>query len=226
MKKLIALVMLLGCGATQAALIDRGNGLIYDDFLDVTWLSDTNLAASNSFGVSGIDASGVMSWDTANAWIAAMNSDGGVGYLGFNQWRLSSSVFPDAGCDNDGSGAYATAGYGCTASEFGHLFYSDLGVPGDGTTNMLTNGDPDAALFSNLWSVHYWTSSEFSTDTDQAWTFTIEGSQHTHPKTINAVAWAVADGDVAASVVPIPAAVWLFGSGLGLLGWMRRRQAA
>jgi hypothetical protein len=28
------------------------------------------------------------------------------------------------------------------------------------------------------------------------------------------------------SVVPIPAAVWLFGSGLGLLGWMRRRPTA
>ena len=28
------------------------------------------------------------------------------------------------------------------------------------------------------------------------------------------------------SVVPVPAAVWLFGSGLGLLGWMQRKPAA
>lgn len=29
--------------------------------------------------------------------------------------------------------------------------------------------------------------------------------------------------DVTVTVVPVPAAVWLFASGLGLLGWMRRR---
>jgi hypothetical protein len=31
---------------------------------------------------------------------------------------------------------------------------------------------------------------------------------------------------VGASVIPIPAAVWLFGSALGLLGWIRRRKSA
>jgi hypothetical protein len=34
--------------------------------------------------------------------------------------------------------------------------------------------------------------------------------------------WAVSNGDVLAPV-PIPAAVWLFGSALGVMGWMRRK---
>ena len=38
----------------------------YDDVLDITWLADADLAASNTFGVSGIDSFGLMSWDTAN----------------------------------------------------------------------------------------------------------------------------------------------------------------
>jgi hypothetical protein len=32
--------------------------------------------------------------------------------------------------------------------------------------------------------------------------------------------------DINVTAVPIPAAVWLFGSGLGLLGWFRRRRTA
>ncbi len=40
-KKTATVVLLVGLGFTgtsQASLIDRGNGLLYDDVLNVTWL--------------------------------------------------------------------------------------------------------------------------------------------------------------------------------------------
>ena len=63
------------------------NNAVYDDVLDITWLANANLAASNTFGVAGINGSGRMTWDTAQSWISAMNSDGSNGYLGVNSWR-------------------------------------------------------------------------------------------------------------------------------------------
>jgi len=44
-------------GISQASLYDRGEGLIYDDVLDVTWLKDANYAKT-----SGHDADGRMTW--------------------------------------------------------------------------------------------------------------------------------------------------------------------
>jgi hypothetical protein len=65
----------------------------YDAVLDVTWLADSRLAASQTFGVPGILTSpqsrGSMDWATAHTWIAAMNAfDGGAGWLGVNTWRM------------------------------------------------------------------------------------------------------------------------------------------
>ena len=69
----------------------------YDTDLDITWLADANLAASNTFGIgtASINSFGVMHWDTANTWIANMNTSG---YLGFNDWRLPTTQQPDPSC--------------------------------------------------------------------------------------------------------------------------------
>src|ERR1035438_5147029 len=87
-KKPLILALLAGLalfGAGQAALIDNGGGLIYDSVLNITWLQNANLAASNTFGVSGIGADGSMTWNTAQSWIGAMNA---ADYLGQSDWRL------------------------------------------------------------------------------------------------------------------------------------------
>src|SRR6185369_11712010 len=92
---------------------------VYDPVADVTWLANANLAAEWPFGVRGVLADGAMSRETADAFIAAMNRDGGRGYLGQNRWQLPPTN-PDPSCTNpDG-------GYNCDGSPLGTLYYTHL----------------------------------------------------------------------------------------------------
>ena len=210
---LVALVLgaFVGLGSTaDAALSPRLGGMaVYDDDLDVTWLADAD--ANN----------GRMTWLDANAWAASL----AVG--GFTDWRLPTTADPDASCTDDAAGTNPSAdaiGWNCTGSELGHLFYNELG--GTAGISILSSGDPDLALFSNI-QPFYWSSTQSVAKPDFAWIFEPvhdfqlhSGVQQTVAKGNIEWAWAVRTGDVGA--VPIPAAAWLFGSALGLLGWMRR----
>ncbi len=151
------LALLLWGGLGQAALHDRGNGLIYDDVLDVTWLQDANLAATETFGVSGVGSDGSFSvCDTGTVWINAMNA---ANYKGFNDWRL-----PEGGPVNgatwnkqfsyDGStdlgyniSAPRSAYPGTQSHPLAHLFYQSLGNQGwyDVNGNRNAPGCPDDA---------------------------------------------------------------------------------
>ena len=44
-------------------------------------------------------------------------------------------------------------------------------------------------------------------------------------KCVQRPVWAVHDGNPGGAVIPIPATVWLFGSALEMLGWIRRKAA-
>ncbi len=76
---LLATAALVLSTSANAALIDRGNGLIYDDDLDITWMADANYAQT-----SGYDADGRMNWNDAVAWAD------GLSYGGYDDWRLTS----------------------------------------------------------------------------------------------------------------------------------------
>ena len=217
---LIATVLVLSSNA-NAALIERLGGLAYyDTEADLTWLADANYAHT-----SGHSADGFMNWTNANNWVAGLDIAGVTG------WRLPSIV--DVG--NDGCNFSASGGTDCgynvdtSTSELANLFHNVLGNLAYYNTNGygpqpnwgLMNSGP----FSNVQPYRYWTSTEYAPNTFNAWTFVMnEGQQRELNKGSHFNAWAVYTGDV--STVPVPAAVWLFGSGLiGLVGLARRKKA-
>ena len=205
---LYGIILLLTFSSSQAALLSQLSGQAYfDTVLNITWLADANLAATNTFGVSGIGSGGLMSWDTAQSWIAAMNT---ATYLGFTDWRLPTSTQPDSNCSGHlGNLDYGT---GCIASEMPHLY----------NLNGISSGAPSP--FQNvIQNDPYWTSTAcFIANYRCIFSFGsgVQDAQIRNQPNLHA--WAVRTG----SAVPIPAAAWLFGGALGLLGVARRRSAA
>jgi hypothetical protein len=155
-----------------------------------------------------------MNWADANTWAEDLVLGG------FSDWRLPTILQPDLSCGNQSSGGGAT-GYNCTGSEMGHLFYSDLGVAAGNPITSSTSSN--YALFSNVQAGAYWSNvDEYAPAPNLAWFFyAFNGNQNHNYKYAGIYAWAVRPGDVAA--VPLPGAVWLFGSGLMVLLALKRR---
>ena len=188
--RLIAVALLTICPfAANAEFIDRGNGMIYDELLDITWLKDANYAMT-----SGYDADGLMTWDAANAWAASLTVGGVSG------WRLPTMTTPGSPRPNE-NGQDVT---GPTRdNEFGWLWYQ------------LNNGeyiseDTDISPFTNLplqvgeylstdeW---YWTSEEID---GSAWRMSMNCACWDYQdKQTEWHAWAVHDGDVALAPEPV-----------------------
>jgi hypothetical protein len=230
----ITLTLCLATATAQAALLSRAGGqAYYDDALDITWMANPNLADTNDFGVAGINAYGGMTWYTAQSWIGAMNT---ANYLGTNSWRLPTVIDTGTpGCDHAYTGTDCGFNVDLTTSEMAHMFYSTLGNVGlyntsgvgggcsDGSPYCMTNDGP----FSTFGDSSYWSGTSHAPYTGDAWHFLfLSGFQsYTYKGGPEFYAWAVTDGDMLATV-PVPGAVWLFGSALGLMGWMRRKAAA
>lgn len=205
MKRIIlSLTLIVATSTANAALVSRLGGLAYyDDVADLTWLQDASAAGT------------IMNWVDANAWAMSLNVSGVTG------WRLPDTMQPDPSCELQNNGN--SSGANCTGSEMVNLFYNVLGGVYGRPISMTHSSNYD--LFSNIVNGIYWTATEHASFPDMAWIFSTAGSNNYNFKTLNINAWAVHTGDV--SAVPVPAAVWLFGSGLvGLIGAARRKRTA
>lgn len=230
-KSLLAASIMLSLTSftSQAALIDRGNGMIYDSDLNITWAADANLfktqAASDPGLVSNLidltagydfigssvhylttsdfnTSTGAMTWWGAAVWVTSMC------YGGYCDWRLPTTA------NHTGSI------YNQTGSQMGHLFYNELG--GSAHNFISANHNANYNLFINMQDYDYWSGTENVPD-NKAWYFFLDGGGQGNngSKDWQFYALAMRYGDVA--TVPVPAAVWLFGSALfGFMGWQRR----
>lgn len=217
----------------QAGLIDRGNGLIYDDVLDVTWLQNANQAGTK------------MNWESATAWADNLS------FGGFGDWRLPTLTFSLGSANNKtalqvncGNGRFDMDASGCdfgwnstsVTHELAYMFSVNLGnqatVNASGLFNvnggLLNVSAPDVSgkliTFSNVQSASYWYGNQYN-DQQSFFFFAMHtGGQFILDKSTELFSWALRDGDVATTLtattqqtntkIPEPSS---FGLGLLLL---------
>lgn len=235
---LAAAVALVLPAPAEAALHDRGNGLIYDDQLDLTWLQDADYAMT-----SGYRPDGRLNWFEANEWAA------GLVYGGLDDWRLPTVsagsppyVFSNNGTSVIGTGATG-AGWGPVGdadglwSELGWMTYHTLGNLGQFIPN---DQDPQAQQEQPGWGLvnvgpflnldhgddtHvYWTGTADETGLgNYSWSYDVDkGLQEAHGNGARFYAWAVRDGDVT-QPIPEPGTLALLALGVASLAVVRRR---
>jgi hypothetical protein len=149
------------------------------------------------------DINGSDSWDNQVAWVNSLTIGGVSG------WRLPNVDVNGDGTIVDCSTASATD---CLDNEYGYQAFQNGVIPSA------------PSPFSDVQDNRYWSNTIDMSDASNAWDFNYHtGITLISNKGISRYAWAVLDGNP--ETVPIPSAVWLFGSGLlGLIGISRRKK--
>jgi hypothetical protein len=206
------------------------------NLLSSSTLRSAILAANSSLNSGDFDSFGRATYRGALAFISYLNS---TSYGGTQQWHLP-ALLNTATCDLTNftySGTNCGYNVNTANSEMARVYYTELGriakFDADGFTNggygiFNNDGAQTSSVpvppFSNVQSDAYWLGLTYNDA--QAWSFaTSDGVQGNVSKAGLGFAWAVAPGNVqiTTSPVPLPAPVWLIGSGLACLAFRLRR---
>jgi hypothetical protein len=233
-------VLSLAQTAPRAALIDRGNGLIYDSVLNVTWMQEVVLART-----LGADSDGIFDWFGAKTWADQLV------FAGFDDWRLP-TLGPINGinwqrnfkCDGSADYGYGIASpdgasAGFLGNELAYMFHVNLGnqsrCKGEGpdrtwgpdvgwNASFVDGLTGDTVSFLNLQDSkrNFWADlPPAPSPAPYTWMFKYSGFNDWSATLQLEGAWAVRDGDVFVATVPEPGTALLAGLLLAL-GFSRR----
>ena len=210
--------LLFAVGSANAALINRGGGMIYDSDLNITWLQDANYIQT-----SGFDTDGLVNWATANSWATNLS------FGGYTDWRLP-TVSPVDGTNafNIGFSFNGTTDRGfnntSSRSELAYMFYNNLANisffspsglgsqsgPNDFKSSFVDGLSGETYSFENV-GLSYWTGVANNPFNNAAFGFNFRnfnsiptGEQQLHGLFSGLSVWAVRDGDVAHTLVNDP----------------------
>ena len=224
-----ACILSLTATSACAALIDNLNGTVTQTRTDgsrLMWSQDANHAGNNLTdarvaeiisAVGSIDGhtltvsdfetdtfgyTGRMNWWAAMAWVDQLV------LAETDDWRLPSM---DVNGDTTIVICDGTNGSVCLDNEYGYLYWES----GINTHNQTP--------FNSVQPRPTWSSTPWAPDTTAAWNFDFgDGSRSSWTKEAYEYAWAVRE----LAPIPIPPALYLFGSGLIALVGMARTRAA
>lgn len=201
---------------SQAALVSRLNGqAVYDDVNNISWISTSRLAQTNSFGLPVnvefgynsssphslfINSDGYVSWAAAGLFVSRMNAST---YLGFSDWSIP---YITPFCDGCSSQYFAlndslkAVSYSSPFSSLGRVWANNL--------------YPSSLPFY----AYYYSFTPYGNSSS--------GRGVDYTNTLLGVL-AYRTGDVLSeemAPVPIPSSAWLMLSGLGGLAFIKRKR--
>jgi len=240
MKKIMALITGLVLFSTvclaQAGLTTIGTVTYGGSDYNLIW--DKN---NNGNSVVWLDYSnGNLDWSAQSAWAAGLGEQlSNINTPGYSitwtdqAWRLPNMVDGplvfgyEGDPDHDGIYTYAV-GYNLANSEMGYLYYTEFDNLGfyanDGSHPQSGWGLENTGVFENLIGSVYWSGTECVVDSTGVWFFNLSnGIQNVGNTDAGMYGLALRGGTV--SAVPIPAAIYMLGSGLiGLVSLRKRKQ--